>query len=79
MALAVVAVVIGNHAGFLSVDAVSDSLTEAVTSNSHSLRSVIGLVKRFGWNIWLELNSSVAGCLIPSALDDGSLVFKSST
>lgn len=48
VALAVVAVVIDNRVRLLSVDAVSNSLTEAVTGNSHLLRVVIGLVKRFG-------------------------------
>ena len=79
MALTVIAVVIGNRAGLLSVDAVSDSLTEAVTCNSHFLRVVIGLIKIFGSNIRLELNSRLTGCLIPSALDGGPLVFKSNT
>jgi hypothetical protein len=47
VALAVVTMVIGNGIWIFSVDVVSHSSTETVTSDSHFMGTVNGLRKRF--------------------------------
>lgn len=67
--LAVIAVIIGYHVGLLSVDAVSNGPTKAVTSNCHSLGNLAWYLGTIKFKCCKILHLSP---------DDGSSVFKPS-